>query len=1271
MADRKIGLKLTYPEYLKKDANLSTTSKYSFDDLSEFISEKGKIERIAEDALKTELKVDFSDFSNHVFFDSAVAKFGIAKNKVLNDYPFNGNAEEKDAHFLSGTQYDEYIFDQWPRYVGYVDFISGSDQYISASDTDRKLIMGSSSFGISVWLNVAEVSPSFTSSVVYYISESAGPVYTGFSIGLHSNTGVDVTSSFLVVSGSSVARIVYPIPTGSFVNIASTFCNQTASIYVNGELVKTGVPTADIGSMEFAATIPFLIGSSSFSTYTSFSGSMNEFRYFHTASANWISDNYNRPIDAEDFLKLHYKFNESVTGTGSIDQVIVDYSKSGLHGRYLNYSSDSRTSGSVMVDDPGDPILYSFHSDVVSFTSSIDFSASFYDAENNKFILNMIPGGVLEEDNFSQGLLQSFCLAMGRYFDEIKLYIDQFDNLRVTNYDGVDESPDLFLSFLKDYFGWKVTEHFGDTDPLSFFFGSGVLNSGSLEVPLVEVKDQFWRRILNNLPYLYKTKGKRSNLDAFLNVLGINKENIRIKEFGYSAGSSIQDSRIHRDKVVAALGITGSFKDAFVRNTSLVASPNNSFTVESYVRFSASSNFTSGSLWQFVDSADSESVTLLWNSTDTELILTASDGESFSASIDIFDGEFTHIAAGLNDKIPFIYVTRPDTDEVNVEKFSISSSFEGSGVVSGAFTGSDFDFIIGANSGSLFNHETEGWFSEVRYWNRALSASEIYDHALHFESVGIKDILELPNPLVGHWALNNFVTASSAGTIENITDLSQNGNDAIGWNFDASYNPFKKFLRSYDYLNADVDLRYTQNKIRVYNKSKLTSKDACFDNDEVSIEFNLIDSLNEDIAKIFSTFDKLNDSIGKPINKYRDEYTDLESYRRVYFERLGDSLNFTSFFKLFRWFDKKISDAIKQLLPVRVSFIGGEQVVESHALERPKLSFKYPIFRTPKTIPEMEITASAAITGSSMNVFNGEISAISMDSVSILIMSSSVPVPDRLEITKIDGQINNTNVSKFDNISNDSQIFRKRSVENLALNSNNFEAATWSYTFLSASSVATDPFGGEDAILVFDTDDDESHYFESAVYDGFVTIQAGKRYVLSGYFKSVDQDFVFFQLAPDSWGSYYCIVSGTLGSTYLESTTTVFGIQDAGDDWYRCYMAFTVDEASLGGDASKLSGIRVGAAAADLTSSYAGGPGNPFAVYGIQLEEVKDGVDIPSEFVTTGDNSNTKTFFDSFLQVSKLSGDDKIDTCDSNSGINFRNEWVKQMVAKKDRDNEE
>lgn len=969
--DRKTKFSFSFPENQKKEGNLPTTRQIAFDDLGDFIEERERVKRALEKNSITALKVDYSDFENHVFFDSAYQKFEIAKNKIITKYPYNGSSEQKDNYILSSSGYENYVLDeQWPKYVGYLT-LNGTTQFVSASDSKNILNPNSASLYVSAFIKPTAVTN--VHSIVSYTSQSAQL----FGYHLHLSGAVSPHLKFTLYSASLSSSV-----SASYVDMSSSFRNIAAiydkpanliSLYIGATRVATA--SCNFGPIEMnggnsISAGKIFIGANS-ASLSLFSGSIDEVRVFHTASELFHVKNQNRSISSEDFLKLKYSFNESITGRDPIDAIVVDYSQNNIHGVINGYTTAVRVSGTAIVSELGDPILYSYHPLVAAFTSSMYESASLYDNTNNNFIFNMIPGPLLEEDTEQSSLLSSFALAMARYFDDLKSYIDQFENIKITNYEDVNEVPDLFLPYLTQYFGWKATEHFNDANPLQFFFGENVLNSGSLEAPLYEIRNQFWRRILNNLPYLYATKGKRNSFDSLFNVLGLNKENISLKEYGYLPGGTLVEERIHKEKPVSVLGITGSMSSSYLKVPRLISSSLSTYTVESYVQlpfFSASfsSSLLTGSVWQFTTSGSqtpARSFSLWWaipylNSPTGKFILTGTNGQSLSTTdMPIFDGDWVYVAAGLDaNRRPFIEVRTIDNDVIDY-----SASFTTSSQFNGVFTGTLYDFVMGANSGSLQSKFTRGNFSEFRFWSRALSGSELDSHALHFENVGVNDPNEFPSPLLGHWPLNDNLSASANGNLNYALDFSRQGKMASGSDFTPNLNPFKKVMLEYNYLSPTVDLKWTENKIRIRNKTFLKKSEIATDTNEVTLEFNLVDALNEDIMKIFSTFDVLHNALGNPINKYRDEYAELEGIRTTYFQKLGDTIHFNKFFNLFTWFDKKISDSIKQLLPTRVKFIGGEQVVESHFLERPRYKFQYPVFRTPVDIPELQIRTSGAL----------------------------------------------------------------------------------------------------------------------------------------------------------------------------------------------------------------------------------------------------------------------------------------------------------------------
>lgn len=966
----KVNFNLVFPDYLTKKSDLVSTDSYSYDQLVPFQDDKDKLEKILDENLQTELKVDYSNFSNHVFFDSAVDKFNSAKKRVLNDYPYNGSTLEKYEFRQSSSFYQWYIFEQWPKFVGYSQF-NGTSNCITASDYNNSLLLGTSSLCISAWIKPVVATENILLEV---LSASSGPTrQCGYR--LYLSGALNPHIKFSLYSGSTTLNISssYSKFTSSWNNVGVIYDQPTGklSLFITGSEITSSVAT--FNSFEFTPRT-VCVGTGTLQGQNFYSGSLTELRVLHTSSADFLRKNIHKQINSEDFVKLYYKFKEGIVGTGSIDSVVIDYSKNSIHGHVAGYSSDFRVSGSVMKDDfVGEPILYSFHSGVMNFTSSFVVSASLYDKQNKNYILRLIPEGVLDSDNEEQGLLTYFALGMARYFDDIKLYIDQFDNLKTVNYTQYDQCPDQFLPFLSKYFGWKAGEHFSDVDPLSFIFGENVLITGSLSDTLQTIRNEFWKRTLNNLPYLLKTKGTRYGIDSYLNTLGINKYFVPSKEYGVVRGSSITDNRIHKEKPIAFLGIgTGSLSSSYIKVPSVVTTSNTQYTIECVTQlpfgsasYSSSVINTTGSIWQLVDLRQvTGSIVLAWNtkavgSATGTLFLSASDGRGLRTSnVYVFDGQPIHVAAGRNSVGNlFIELRRVENGEINY-----SASFTSS-LIEGLFTASKYDFVIGATSGSAYHKLfANGYFSEFRYWDVQLSSSELDIHALHHESVGVKYPLETSH-LKGHWPLNDNNSSDSSGLVY-VNDYSRNSLFGSGSGFLPSSNLYKKFLIGYDYLSPNFDLNWVNNKVRVRNLTELNADTASRDSSEFGIEFNLVDALNEDISKIFSSFDVLNDVIGKPVNKYREEYSDLESYRKVYFERLGDGLNFTKFFKLFKWFDKKFGDSIKALLPVNTKFIGAEQVVESHMLERPRVKFKYAIFKTPKEVGEAPFSSTIGFTGS-------------------------------------------------------------------------------------------------------------------------------------------------------------------------------------------------------------------------------------------------------------------------------------------------------------------
>lgn len=294
----------------------------------------------------------------------------------------------------------------------------------------------------------------------------------------------------------------------------------------------------------------------------------------------------------------------------------------------------------------------------------------------------------------------------------------------------------------------------------------------------------------------------------------------------------------------------------------------------------------------------------------------------------------------------------------------------------GSFNISGTFFAIGSQSlgdSSLYLHTSSisnqsrittfgGRISQIRFWSRGLLENEWEEHVKNFKSIGVN------NPLVGFnfvstesgsWgklridaSTDQQITASNSSGELSIFDFSQNNFHLSGTGFESNTIISRPETFYYGFISPKFDQASTTDKVRVrgfldYERSllnqtnygpvfELDPNEAPLDDIRFSIDFSIIDSLDQDIVNLFATFDEIDKLVGAPENLYSYDYVGLEKLREIYFNRLNDKINLKSFFEFFKWFDRSIGHFIEALIPRKTKFRGINYVIESHMLERAK-----------------------------------------------------------------------------------------------------------------------------------------------------------------------------------------------------------------------------------------------------------------------------------------------------------------------------------------------
>ena len=347
-------------------------------------------------------------------------------------------------------------------------------------------------------------------------------------------------------------------------------------LYVNGDLENEKLIATDITTLSgkmgaFGAPSLAHIGSlvtstklwNSASAAGKFSGSLDEFRYWKTQRSSkdigkyWFTQvgggtnsDPTPGITATNLvnttLGVYYKFNEGITGTGSVDKTVLDYSGRVTNGSWEGYTSVSRNTDSAMVlasaatKEFKDPIIYANHSSVISLQNELEGSGSWHDTNNNASLYNAMPGWVTEEDELGSKDLKRLTQIMSSYFDSLQLQIESLNKLKDKTYPSGSDKPLTFANRLLESSGLIAPEMFLDADILEKLADRSEdrLYGKTLE----DIKNTIYQNIYNNLSYIYKTKGTEKAFRNLIRCYGIDDELIKFNLYANNIEYELQNN---------------------------------------------------------------------------------------------------------------------------------------------------------------------------------------------------------------------------------------------------------------------------------------------------------------------------------------------------------------------------------------------------------------------------------------------------------------------------------------------------------------------------------------------------------------------------------------------------------------------------------------------------------------------------------------------------------------------------------------------------------
>lgn len=392
--------------------------------------------------------IDYSNFKNHVFFDSAVNKATYAFDRILN-YPYDKN-EIENIKFNNKTDgYTNYILKNvFPKSKGYVNF--SGNQFVVVYDEQGKTVKNnlnkkigllnpkSSNFSFDFWIEPNYESLNNENNQVVFskietlTNNNINSISNGFLCVLENLNSNECYLKFIIYAQNKFTFSKTKIKTNVFQNIvisvSSLRNNRKIDFLINGNIVDTSdiiKSSQDLQTKNFEDSfkekdINFSIGGIFASkqqnvlvsenithdniTLNNFHGKIDEFRFFHkTRSQNEIKENMHKNIFSQRNLVLYLRFNEP-KGLYTNSCLIIDYSGNELHG--IVYQDDNgqinilqdTTNFKINENTPlklekaeNSPVLHPGYVETINLRQKIIEIASDYDSKNPNLIFNLMP----------------------------------------------------------------------------------------------------------------------------------------------------------------------------------------------------------------------------------------------------------------------------------------------------------------------------------------------------------------------------------------------------------------------------------------------------------------------------------------------------------------------------------------------------------------------------------------------------------------------------------------------------------------------------------------------------------------------------------------------------------------------------------------------------------------------------------------------------------------------------------------------------------------
>ena len=612
-------------------------------------------------------------------------------------------------------------------------------------------------------------------------------------------------------------------------------------------------------------------------------------------------------------------------------------------------------------------------SQFINWYDNLYVTASLYDSLNFNALIYSVPEFV-KLDTANEGV-STFVNMLGHHYDILYMYINYMTKINNREENPKLGMPNELLYSVAKQFGWNLTDGNQRLDLWEYVLGtneSGTPLTGSNTIgdPSVSGQDRtyaIWRRIVNNLPLLLKSKGTKRSIQALLSCYGIPQSLISINEYG--------GPRLERVPVYEKLNFDYALD--LLQNPAGTINVNYSQSINSIeLRFRTDNVITNPTMSSTMNlfSVGSNHVTLDYSSGTLGTIQI--NGTS-SANIEMFDGGWMTALLRTTGSNLEVLASRAFHGKIVA---AVSASATASFNLSGSIT------LGGTSTGAS---RLQGQLQELRIWSNSLETSYFNNHIkapAAYNSLNPYDELIFRLPLTQK--INHALTSSLIGVQPKDSVISASFSS---WTNNTPYDSIEE-LYYYDSPSLGAGT-FDDNKVRLEDNELFGTLDvksraersqfdrSALDSKKLGVYFSPQTMIDEDIIAQYG-FISLDEYIGDPGQTELTSYPKLIQKAQEYWKKYSTRNDINAYIKIFSLYDLSFFRQLEQLLPARADKLTGV-LIQPNFLERSKDSILPKIERFDSTY-EANLNNISPIASGLYSMYTGSLDANVLDIIAEL-----------------------------------------------------------------------------------------------------------------------------------------------------------------------------------------------------------------------------------------------------------------------------------------------